>query len=315
LKDHKVQEEYRAFIQEKLDAHLEANHGGDEKKQREQEQNLLILFRKLREGIQSSNRADPFALEVYETSLHLSIIFYAPVQTTSILSHLLPDLYRSIAPEPSPSIRGHRALPTAVLSLLHNLVSGYPSQSRYFEQLHSLPRTFMPRTSDAYRWLCELTRCLRGRNYARLNSLTCPEVFRSFAPTPVESHEADAAAKKGTETRGQDHRRDLYSQAMGTLVNALREKARETAWLVLRSAYREFACPPAAGSELPDDTSQWLARSLVLLPAGSGNEQKRAVAIKAVNEWLEERSKEGEVRKKDGMEGRWVVCKVGSAKA
>ncbi|TFK91880.1 hypothetical protein K466DRAFT_283725 [Polyporus arcularius HHB13444] len=88
------------------DADEEADADADAfRNRREMEENLLILFRKLREGLLSTHRRDAFALEVYETSLHLSVLFNSPVQTTSTLSHLFPDLYVTvnIRPPPAPS--------------------------------------------------------------------------------------------------------------------------------------------------------------------------------------------------------------------
>ena len=40
---------------------------------------------------------------VYETSLHLSVLFESPVQTTSTLSHLFPDLYVNFHPQSTPT--------------------------------------------------------------------------------------------------------------------------------------------------------------------------------------------------------------------
>ncbi|PIL22744.1 transporter [Ganoderma sinense ZZ0214-1] len=107
LRDPKIQQEYRTFIQGKVDEYwkrypLSLDDSRDEtvaaaRNRKENEENLLILFRKLREGLLSTNRRDAFALEVYETSLYLSVLFKSPVQTTSALSHLFPDLYISIA--------------------------------------------------------------------------------------------------------------------------------------------------------------------------------------------------------------------------
>ena len=90
---------------------------------------------------------------------------------------------------------------------------------------------------------------------------------------------------------------------MCVLVDSVRAKARATAWLVIRSAYRELHCvpPPVDVPVVAASTSEWLARSLALHPAE---------AMKAVDIWLEQKCAEGEVRRKEGAEGRWIVCKV-----
>ncbi|KAI0769069.1 hypothetical protein BD413DRAFT_629044 [Trametes elegans] len=172
LRDQKVQEEYREFIQTKVDDYWKAyplrgpvpgsgEYGPEAARhKKETEENLLILFRKLREGLLSRQRRDAFALEVYETSLHLSVLFKSPVQTTSTLSHLFPNFYMSISnstrrpptrpvssaangpatqplenspPQPPPS-----ALPSTLILLLHHLVSSYPSQLAFYTRLHEL---------------------------------------------------------------------------------------------------------------------------------------------------------------------------------
>ncbi|KAH9948867.1 hypothetical protein B0H21DRAFT_820610 [Amylocystis lapponica] len=307
LRDFKVQQEYREFIQSKVDEYWKRyplrSTTYDVKAREEVQQNLLILFRKLREGILSTNRSDAFALEVYETSLHFAVIFHTPIQTSSVLSHLLPDLYLRVPAPASPTAHASTAQATTVLALLHHLVAAYPSQSQYRERLHSLPHAFLPRTSDAHRWLDELARNLRRCNYARLDALTHRSAFeRIFRGTE------DA---QGTRDPG-----NLAFEALCTLADALRTKARETTWLVLRGAYRELSCPQLASPPTPVEyaspsTRMWLARSLMLRPALS-KDKDTDVAIKAVDEWLARKAAEGDVRSREseGMEGRWIVCKV-----
>jgi len=300
---------------------------GDLQRRQADQENLLILFRKLREGLLSSKRNDQFALEVYETSLHLSIIFNSPKQTSSILAHLL-HLYTLSSPA---SASTHPALPTTLLSLLHLLVTGYPSQSHYYEHLHSLPPIFLPQSSDAFRWLKNLVRCLRTRNYARLEDLTERRNFARFVSEESKS-ETEAKLQVGPDHRANDRSRktaatahsgapsNLPLEALCMLVEGLRNKARETTWLVLRSAYRELHCPPDPAPSSGQDetktsvhspTSEWLARSLTLRPVLS-EDQGVANVAKLVDEWLTRKCTEGEVRRKEGpgMEGRWIICKI-----
>ncbi|KAI0754748.1 hypothetical protein C8Q80DRAFT_1140737 [Daedaleopsis nitida] len=177
LRDPNVQEEYRAFIQGKVDEYWKrypwryprdtSDEAPDARRNRkEMEENLMILFRKLREGLLSVQRRDVFALEVYETSLYLSVLFKSPVQTTSTLSHLFPDLYvrkhtskppssisvpqgsqRATSGSESASALGDHgsttaiprsALATTLTFLLHQLVQAFPSQIAFHTQLRQL---------------------------------------------------------------------------------------------------------------------------------------------------------------------------------
>lgn len=97
-------------------------------------------------------------------------------------------------------------------------------------------------------------------------------------------------------------------EAMCVLVEDVRAKAQATAWLVIRSAYKELHCvpPPADAPAAHHSTSEWLAKSLAL----HSIECNVTEPIKAVNAWLEQKCTEGEVRRKEGSEGRWIVCKV-----
>jgi len=257
---------------------------------------------------------------VYETSLYLSIIFRSPKQTSSILSHLLPHLYFSSTS--TGLFRTHRALPATLISLFHHILEGYPSQSRYYEHLHSLPRAFLPRESEAYQWLRGLARSLRTRNFARLDRLTQQEAFERFISTdsPPASAGVSPMPPNSEANVSPGAPANLAREALSTLVDALRQRARETTWLVLRSAYRELHCPPAsvsagddgnATTEVPPSTRDWLARSLTLRPIMSDNEQPPDIG-KLVDEWLMQKSAVGEVRRKEGpgMEDRWLVCKV-----
>jgi len=54
---------------------------------------ILLEFRKLREGIISSSRADDFAVEVYETSAKLALLDKNIPQIASILPHLVKTLH------------------------------------------------------------------------------------------------------------------------------------------------------------------------------------------------------------------------------
>ena len=124
----------------------------------------------------STGRKDAFTVEVYETSLYLAALFASPAQATSVISHLT-QLYQSLdtLPESVPSI--------VLVSLVHFLVSGFPSQSRFFEHLYSLPRTFLPVSSPARRWIWDVARTIRQRNFARLEQLTNRDALTALVST------------------------------------------------------------------------------------------------------------------------------------
>ncbi|KIY63358.1 hypothetical protein CYLTODRAFT_493954 [Cylindrobasidium torrendii FP15055 ss-10] len=138
LKNTRVQEEYRAYIAEKLNAVLSEASADDSA-----EENVLILFRKLREGLYSSKRTDLFAVEVYETSLYLSVVFNKPRYISSIIPHLLFELYPKHTTSPNLTL-------SVLVSLLHNLAAGFPSQVAYREVLSKIP----PVLKFNDQWIC-----------------------------------------------------------------------------------------------------------------------------------------------------------------
>ncbi|KDQ62642.1 hypothetical protein JAAARDRAFT_189936 [Jaapia argillacea MUCL 33604] len=302
LKDFRTQEEYRDFIQGKLDDYWkfypkEGSYVDDKHNRRKELQsNISIQFRKLREGISSSKRSDAFAKEAYETSLYLSVLFDHPLQTTSTLSYLLPNLYFS----PGTQMKStDNRQSTTIISLLHHLVAAYPSQATFRQHLQSLPPSFLPDDSPASEWITLIASTLRLRNYAKFELLTRPAAFEAFLPPlpSPKSIKSPAAPSKATRTPDPS----LASDAMHSLVEALRSKARGTTWLILRSAYRELSCQ--SGSP----TRDWLVASLALCPVRSAGNSSFSL-----DEWLEKTEKEGGIKKKDGVEGRWMVCKVKS---
>jgi hypothetical protein len=270
LKDPRVQEQYRVFVGEKL------HKFWAEKQTRDGQENILILFRKLREGIFASKRSDAFAIEVYETSLCLSALFDSPIQTSSILSHLLPELYTSASIQPPIS--------SALISLLHHLIAGYPSQKTYFEHLSCLSPNVLDRTSEAYVWISNLATSLRTLNHIRVEALSRHDVYKhilSVSKSPIETN---------------DELVRLSQDAMHALVERLRSKARDKAWVVLRSAYRELSAS--------EETQTWMTKCLLL-----STEQTSASNL-SLEEWMNERCRDGHLRPKEGAVGRWIVCKV-----
>ena len=89
----------------------------------------------------------------------------------------------------------------------------------------------------------------------------------------------------------------LASNAVFFLVDALRRKASETAWNILRSAYREF-------DQGSTDTEPWLSRSLLMDSVVGGEWTVEA------GDWLGTKASLGHVRRKEHMANKWIVCKL-----
>ncbi|KAG1901348.1 uncharacterized protein F5891DRAFT_1222785 [Suillus fuscotomentosus] len=270
LKDSKVQEQYRVFVGEKL------HKFWAEKQTKDGQENILILFRKLREGIFASKRSDAFAIGVYETSLCLSLLFDSPIQTSSILSHLLPELYTSASIQPPIS--------SVLILLLHHLIAGYPSQKTYFEHLSCLSPNVLDRTSEAYLWISTLAASLRTLNHIKVEALSRHDAYKQFLSVSKSSDETD------------DELVRLSQDAVHALVERLRSKARDKAWVVLRSAYRELSAS--------EETQTWMAKCLLL-----STEQTSGSGL-SLQEWMDGRCRDGHLRPKEGAVGRWIVCKV-----
>ena len=224
--------------------------------------------------------------------MFLSILFASPVQTTSVISHLIPDMYKA-----------HQELPAtssfaAIASLLHFLATAYPSQNRYFEHLATVPTALL--RPDALRWLKDLTRSLRQQNFARLEQLTSRSAVIKALPE-------EARPRPSSETSTTGAPSNLALEALCTLLDVLRSRARDTTWAILRSAYRELSCPKPTGDAVLS-TREWLLRSLALRNVGfikDGSDDETLLDL-----WMQQRVTLGDLRAKEGIEGRWIVCKV-----
>ena len=219
---------------------------------------------------------------VYETSLYLSVVFDSPVQTTSILFRLVPHIY-SASPAPPPS------RPTTILILLlHQLVISFPSQQAYLEQIKNLVPNKLERPSAAYLWISALARSLRTLNFIQFEKLSHPDAFEHLLPLsrPIPSSNIKATTVF----------RDLPRDAVHALVSRLRSKARDVAWIVVRNAYRELSSS--------DETQMWLGKRLFFDSFGS------EATVVRFDEWVRERCRDGQLQPKEGVQGRWMVCKA-----
>ncbi|KAF5315089.1 hypothetical protein D9619_007356 [Psilocybe cf. subviscida] len=288
LKNPNIQEEYRSFIQGKVgkilqDRSRSTSESEVEKGHRiEAQQNVLILFRKLREGVASTNRRDRFALEVYETSLYLSVLFESPAQTVSILPHLFLSRSSEKVDEPT-FTSGSPSICAALCALFHQLVAYYPSQGPYMQQLQALSKIILT-DSALSQWLQGLTRSLRTRNYARFSRLSDCSAVNDVLDAPIGASEYD-----------------LGLQATLVLMNTLRRKVSESAWTIIRAAYRELSTDDGSA-----ETRGWLEHSLCLASLEKSNSSHDL----SVNRWLESRESMGHVRRKEDVNGRWLICKV-----
>ncbi|KAI5981716.1 hypothetical protein EDD15DRAFT_2331110 [Pisolithus albus] len=358
LKDFRMQERYWEFIDGKLAAFWDeylnqpvCQSESAKRKRVESQTNVLILFRKLREGLISSGRSDQFSLQVYETSLYLSIMFESSVgmlDTTSILSRLVPGMYTAVlqpnqpsqlssslppaslalSSTPSPTSRpcyilqSRSSLPSrlsaslaAILMLLHTLILTHPSQRAYFDTLKSIPECVLDRKSEMYGWIRAVARSLGRCNFVEFEKLTrgsgIPEFVTSIwvwypksrltnskPDLNLNSHSTSVSSSRLSKTVSSVHilrfqcKPDLPKTALCVLLSRLRAKARDRAWVIFRSAYREM-------SE-EDKLTRWLERYLALESVGSAS----------LGGIEEEREKDGHIRRKEGVVGKWVVCKV-----
>ncbi|RXK39650.1 hypothetical protein M231_03004 [Tremella mesenterica] len=103
LKDWKTQERYRRYIDQRIQKHYTThstprhqppNFANTE--EMESLQSIVLLFRKLREGVVASHRTDDFSVEVFESSVRFCILAKNTGQLLSALSGLVPGLYLAV---------------------------------------------------------------------------------------------------------------------------------------------------------------------------------------------------------------------------
>lgn len=189
---------------------------------------------------------------------------------------------------------------TILISLLHHLVAGYPSQGPFRLHLDSLPSSLLPPLSESYLWIASLASSLRTLNYFKIEQLTRPHSFSHLLVSQIEEPPTtESTAILVSSSISFQPSINLATKAIHTLVDSLRAKAREKTWEVIRSAYRELSCHPES-----ENTRRWLEHSLALTPVVPGPH------VIGLDQWLVKKSQEGQVRQKEGaIEGRWIVCK------
>ncbi|WVQ93644.1 hypothetical protein IAU59_000720 [Kwoniella sp. CBS 9459] len=102
LKDWTTQKQYREYIDERIAAHYisfstprHVRPAKDSTEENESLGSIVLLFRKLREGVVASGRIDRFAIEVFESSVQFAILAGNRPQLISSLSGLVPGLYKA----------------------------------------------------------------------------------------------------------------------------------------------------------------------------------------------------------------------------
>ncbi|KAG8984575.1 hypothetical protein FRB94_006007 [Tulasnella sp. JGI-2019a] len=317
-----TQNEYRTFIQGKIDAFVkrfpESTDPTRSRTDQEVElgQNILILFRKLREGVIASKRLDVFAVELYETSACWSILLRDGAQSTSILSQL-PELLLnyhaltttqpsqpSASPRPS-SDRWAWKSEMVVIYFLHLLRNKWPSQTEFLAALSTRPQRrtgsepsrsiFPTHTSEddtfvgeIRAYLTSLATSIRRANYFALATLLDPK-GNEFLGSLILA--------RFTSSQDDEHIVKLRADTLLLSVNYLRELARdEIAWKCMHSAYREVS--------MREDARSWLSQRLFFTDGEDGK--------MAVDTWMEKRVEKGDLTKKEaiqapGTSGSWLM--------
>lgn len=295
------------------------------------------------------------------------------MDTTSILSRLVPGMYTAVLqptqpsqlssslPSASPALSSTStwisptsssllsspsrpwspsrpsASLTAILMLLHTLILTHPSQRAYFDTLQSIPERILDRKSEMYGWIRAVARSLGRCDFVEFEKLTRgSDIFEfvtsvgdvkgvdsdldpksrlanSKPDSNLNSHSTSVSNSRLHKTVPSEHvlrsqrKPDLPKTALRVLLSRLRAKARDRAWVIFRSAYREM-------SE-EDKLRRWLERYLALESVESASLEKMEECVLgmgkiALDDWMRERERDGHIRRKEGAAGKWVVCKV-----
>ncbi|THH06090.1 hypothetical protein EW145_g4333 [Phellinidium pouzarii] len=282
LKNEDVQKRYWEMIQEKLNVHWKdfPMTSSASQLRSERESNILLHLRKLREGILASQRKDEFALSVYETSFYSALIFHSSLHASTSLSHL-PELYSSLLFKPHPKLSvdqvRSRAETLATISLIFHLDESFPSQGTYYRHVRSLEPLHLDWNSNMLKWISSLRASAVWKNYARCELLT-----RHSRVVGLLENLSGVSEKE----------KHLIETSLRAVIDALRQKLRNSAWVILRFSYRELTI------NADTDTAAWLSRSLMLDSIGG-------IKGIGVEEWMKQKHSEQQVIAKD--EERWTL--------
>lgn len=196
-----------------------------------------------------------------------------------------PMMKKEPIPKPQTMMLDSRIELAILISLLNTLVHEYPRQDSF----HSLSRwfycldkgSFWGKNSSSFRYIKTLSEALIINNLSRFEQLSreqsVGELFVHIIPSDDQ-------------TEG-----SLAQIALRALINDLRSKVNDTAWGILRAAYRE------ADSI---NSGDWLARALILsVPSTDKSPSQKA---KYIDTWFLNKPKI-QVTPKEGVEGRWML--------
>ncbi|KAJ7600914.1 hypothetical protein C8J56DRAFT_1038529 [Mycena floridula] len=276
----KTQEDYRRYIEEKLQGLLSNK---DQRNLKNDQENIMILFRECfhacidvsRRGMQGNfvkeyyplAAAMPLPVEVYETSLILALFFNLPRHISSVAPHLITSLYVK-CPQSC-----DKAPQTVLLCLLHQLVAGFPSQVPFKQFKDTVPPNLFSLDKEAHIWIKSVAASLRQSHYTKFERLT-------RQPSVSSLFETDNA---------------FANKAFCSIIDTLRARVRQKTWSILRFAYREVSC------QAETSTRTWLIQSLSL--------ESLAGKDLDLDDWLKQESAVGHVRAKEEIPGRWILCK------
>lgn len=175
-----------------------------------------------------------------------------------------------------------------LISLLNTLVHEHPRQDSFhflFRWFYCLDKgSFWKKNSPSFRYAKRLSEALVINNLSRFEQLSKePAVEGLFVQ--IMSSDGQTRSAEG----------NLARMAIMALVNDLRSKVHDTAWEILRAAYRE------ADSII---SGEWLARVLILsVPSTDKSPSQKA---KYIDAWFLNKPRI-QVTPKEGVEGRWML--------
>ncbi|CAE6476014.1 unnamed protein product [Rhizoctonia solani] len=249
LRSFETQREYWEFITEKiLNLEIPGRYIPKSPSERqEKESNTMILLRKLREGFVATDRRDSFAIQVVEKSAYLSILYNSPINIASSFAYLL-DVY-AVKPEIAKTPNLNKTV-IGLLQFLQSLVDEFPSQRVSHRLIVGSDERCLPHNSAEWSFASDLSSALRRNNWWALEKLTSPKAVDERLKKAPWATPTSGPIEPDLETEAVFSK--LPSRALAHLLEQLRTKVRNSAWPVLRSAYREVVKAP------------WLERSLLL---------------------------------------------------
>ncbi|KAG8834637.1 hypothetical protein FRC17_007939 [Serendipita sp. 399] len=237
LKNYETQEKYRAWIDEKLLKVEAANNKLGEEREKLAKEDLVRLFRKLREGVIAAKRHDEFATEVYETSLLLAAAYGAMDQVTALAAQILMlNDAEDVTVVALQSFLVKNEI-TLLLALLHQVVVGMRHPPTFLSALKIIIQRppSLVLSSDRTNWLRSLVIDVKTQNYHSIRRLTSQSRLTALIQDCLSP---------GNHGKRQE-------AAITQEVTRLQHCIRDATWGVVRHAYR-------------DETEDWLAITLQL---------------------------------------------------